>query len=492
MSEHLPPGVFIQESNPGNQPIEAAATSTVGFLGIAERGPTAPTLLTSFNEYHGTFGGYVLDGTQDRYLTYAIEGYFLNGGRRCYVQRVVAKGATTAVTTLDAKLKVAALGSGLWGNRVAVGVAPSALTQFFRLTVRFWAPGVPWSDEPTVQEAYDNLSTDEASTDFYEKRVNGASRLVTIARTDVGGRPADVTSVWLTGGSDGQAYAENDFTAALDCFAKLKDITMLCCPEESLVPRITGQILDQCELLKDRFAILQAPLLVRDLMAHRPPRDSRYGAYYLPWLRIRHAETGTEKLIPPGGHIAGIYARVDRERGAHKAPANEAVRGLLTDPLDPARGLAVLVTTAQQEGLNSRGVNVLRYFPGRGSLLWGARTMASDPEWKYVNVRRLVIFIEASMKKGTRWVVFEPNDEALWARVRSSVSNFLTGLWKDGMLQGQKPEQAFFVKCDRTTMTQSDLDQGRLVMVIGIAPIKPAEFVIFKIGQWAGGSEVTD
>ena len=300
-------------------------------------------------------------------------------------------------------------------------------------------------------------------------------------------RPADAAETWLTGGSGGQAYDENDFQTALDLFEKVEDITILCCPEENGFPRITGQLLDQCERLKDRFAILQAPLSVYDLMAHRPPRDSRYGAYYLPWLRIRHPETGAETMIPPGGHIAGIYARTDSERGVHQAPANEALRGLQTDPLDPARGLAVLVTKTQQDGLNSRGINGLRYFPGRGILLWGARTMASDPEWKYVNVRRLVIFIEASIQKGTQWVVLEPNDEPLWTRVRSSVSNFLTGLWKDGMLPGQKPEQVFFVKCDQTTMTQADLDQGRLVMVIGVAPIKPAEFCHFQnrtVGRW--------
>ena len=176
----------------------------------------------------------------------------------------------------------------------------------------------------------------------------------------------------------------------------------------------------------------------------------------------------------------------------HKAPANETPRGVLKDPFDPARGLAVLVTSAQQEELNSRGIDVLQYFPGRGILLWGGRTMSSDPAWKYVNVRRLLIFIEASLQKGTQWVVFEPNDEPLWAKVRRTVTNFLTRLWRGGMLQGQKPEEAFFVRCDRTTMTQADLDNGRLIMIIGIAPIKPAEFIIIRIGQWAGGSEVTD
>jgi phage tail sheath protein FI len=278
----------------------------------------------------------------------------------------------------------------------------------------------------------------------------------------------------------------------LDLLEKVEEIAILCCPEEPGFPGVTGQLLEQCERVKDRFAILQAPLSVPDLMNHRAPSNSRYGAYYMPWLRIRHAETGREQLIPPAGHIAGIYARTDLQRGVHKAPANEVVRGLLGDPADPAQGLSVLVTKEQQDRLNQRGINVLRYFTGRGILVWGARTMAADPDWKYVNVRRLFIFIEESLKKGTQWVVFEPNDEPLWAKVRRAVTDFLTRLWREGMLQGQKPEEAFFVRCDRTTMTQADHDDGRLIMIIGIAPIKPAEFIIIRIGQWRGGSDVTE
>lgn len=491
MPEYHSPGIPIQEAQRGDQPIEGVVTSTVGFLGIAERGPIVPTPLSSFTEYRGTFGSYVVDGTQDRYLAYAIEGYFQNGGRRCYVQRLVGKDAAAAGAMIDAKLNVLALGPGQWGNRIAVEIAPADIDTF-RLTLRYWAPGTPPSDEPTVREEYDHLSTDEASADFYKKRVNSVSKLVTVEKGEIGRRPRNVTGLWLSGGSDGQAFAGADFKTALDLFETVEDIAILCCPEEHGMPGITGLLLDQCERRKNRFAILQAPLAVDDLMGHRPPRDSSYGAYYLPWLRIRHPETGAEKLIPPGGHIAGIYARTDRERGVHKAPANEAVQGVLKDRFDPARGLAVLITSAQQEELNSRGIDVLQYFPGRGILLWGGRTMASDPAWKYVNVRRLLIFIEASLQKGTQWVVFEPNDEPLWAKVRRMVTDFLTRLWRGGMLQGQKTEEAFFVRCDRTTMTQADLDQGRLIMIIGIAPIRPAEFIIIRIGQWAGDSEVTD
>jgi len=150
------------------------------------------------------------------------------------------------------------------------------------------------------------------------------------------------------------------------------------------------------------------------------------------------------------------------------------------------------ITDAQQAVLNPRGVNVLRYFPGRGNLVWGARTCSLDPDWKYVNVRRLVIFLEESIKEATQWVVFEPNDEPTWTRVRRSVSNFLTRWWKNGMLLGRSATEAFFVRCDRTSMTQADIDNGRLIMLIGIAPVKPAEFVIFRIGQWTGGSEVSE
>ena len=173
--------------------------------------------------------------------------------------------------------------------------------------------------------------------------------------------------------------------------------------------------------------------------------------------------------------MAGIYARVDVERGVHKAPANEVIRGITKIAQD--------VTKREQDLLNPKGINALRFFPGRGNRVWGARTVSSDASWKYINVRRLFIFVEESIDEGTQWVVFEPNDEPLWARVRQTITNFLTTVWRSGALEGTKPDEAFFVKCDRTTMTQDDIDNGRLICVIGIAPVKPAEFVIFRIQQ---------
>ena len=217
--------------------------------------------------------------------------------------------------------------------------------------------------------------------------------------------------------------------------------------------------------------------------------DSKYAALYHPWIEILDPTGAPAQgapprrlLLPPSGFVAGIYARSDIERGVHKAPANEVVRGLTRFEAN--------INKARQDVLNPEGINALRFFEGRGNRVWGARTMSSDPEWKYVNVRRLFIYIEHSIDKGTQWAVFEPNNERLWANIRQTVEDFLLVLWRDGALLGDKPEQAYFVRCDRTTMTQNDLDNGRLICLIGVAPVKPAEFVIFRIGQWTADAKV--
>lgn len=266
------------------------------------------------------------------------------------------------------------------------------------------------------------------------------------------------------------------------------EISLMCCPDEYYFgptdTTIAGLLTSQCELMKDRFAILQAPVAVQQPENNNPSVNSKYAAYYFPWLNINNAITGVPLLVPPGGHIAGIYARSDNNVGVQKDPANEVINGITQ--------LQLQTNDQQQSILNPKGVNVLRYFTGYGNLVWGGRTTTSDPDWKYINVRRIFIFVEKSIQRGTQWVVFDTNYEPTWARVRRSVSDFLTGLWKDGVLQGAKKEEAFFVRCDLTTMTQTDIDNGRLICVIGIAPVKPAEFVIFRIGQWYGGTDVSE
>ncbi len=257
--------------------------------------------------------------------------------------------------------------------------------------------------------------------------------------------------------------------------------------------RVQEALINHCELLRYRFAVLDSQVSddLAGVQEQRGLYDTKYAALYYPWLRIDdpfpdNPRITTQVSIPPSGHVLGIYARSDIERGVHKAPANETIRGI--------SDLEVKFTKEEQDILNPRNINVLRNFRenNRGLRVWGARVLTSDPDWKYVNVRRLFIFIEKSIDRGTQWVVFEPNDEPLWQRVKRVITSFLTNVWRDGALMGRTPEEAFFVKCDRTTMTQNDIDNGRLIVQIGIAPVKPAEFVIFRIGQWVGGSSLEE
>ncbi|WP_410809026.1 phage tail sheath family protein [Micromonospora sp. 067-2] len=212
------------------------------------------------------------------------------------------------------------------------------------------------------------------------------------------------------------------------------------------------------------------------------PRQSEFGAFYYPWLRVRDPISGELELTPPSGHLAGIWARTDALRGVHKAPANEPVRG--------AVDLGYLVTRPEHDVLNPKGVNVIRYFAGEGIRVWGARTLAAEAsEWRYLNVRRLSIAIEQAIANGTRWMVFEPNDFTLWRSIRRDIGAFLTRVWRDGALLGRSPEEAFFVKCDEETNPVDVRDAGMVIAHIGIAVVKPAEFVVFKLSQWAGGTE---
>ncbi|MGW5720020.1 phage tail sheath family protein [Amycolatopsis sp. NPDC003865] len=243
---------------------------------------------------------------------------------------------------------------------------------------------------------------------------------------------------------------------------------------------VESALVTHCEQLKDRFAVLdpQDGLDIEGIQAFREPFDTKYAALYYPWLVVNDPSTNQFVEAPPSGHIIGIYARTDVERGVHKAPANAVIRGIrLTD------GIAQDVTKRHQDVLNPRGINALRFFPGLGQRVWGARTLSSDTSWKYVNVRRLFLFLEESIDEGTQWVVFEPNDESLWALVRQTVANFLTTVWRGGALAGTTADEAFFVQCDRSTMTDDDIANGRLICVIGVAPVFPAEFVIFRIQQ---------
>ncbi|MDQ0776166.1 phage tail sheath protein FI [Streptomyces aurantiacus] len=244
-------------------------------------------------------------------------------------------------------------------------------------------------------------------------------------------------------------------------------------------------LIAHCELMGDRVAVIDPPpsLNAREVRVWRQETagyDSKYAALYYPWVKIFDPASGQTRLTPPSGHVAGIWARNDFERGVHKAPANEVIRG--------AVDLELQITRGEQDLLNPIGVNCIRAFPGRGIRVWGARTLSSDPAWRYLNVRRYFNYLEESILLGTQWVVFEPNDHNLWARIRRNISAFLVNEWRSGALFGQRPEEAFYVKCDDETNTPESVDLGRVICEIGIAPVKPAEFVIFRLAQFSSGS----
>jgi uncharacterized protein len=299
----------------------------------------------------------------------------------------------------------------------------------------------------------------------------------------------------LSDGNDGEPPSAEAYSGDTDgegaksgllAFEDLDDISIVAAPGSTLgalngnsaVARtVQDALLGHAERMRYRIAVLDSPdgALVDGIREWRGRMNSKYGALYWPWVRVLDPFSEAEIITPPSGFVAGIYARNDVLRGVHKAPANEVVRLALD--------FEVLVNRGQQEVLNPEGVNCLRLIDRAGLLVWGARTITSDPEWKYVNLRRYFAFLEHSIDRGTQWAVFEPNGPDLWANVRRTIEDFLYSEFKLGHLLGVTPEEAFFVSCDRTTMTQNDLDNGRLVALVGVSPLRPAEFVIFRIGQ---------
>jgi phage tail sheath protein FI len=315
---------------------------------------------------------------------------------------------------------------------------------------------------------------------------------------------------FLTGGTEGDALGPealkgeeaslDDATVAasgLAALGELELISIVAMPDAVRLDAAgrktaTDHLIGHCEQMRYRIGIVDPPpnSSMSQVRAFRSQFDTKYAALYYPWIRIvdptakRDPSAPAATLdLPPSGAAAGIYARSDVERGVHKAPANEVVLGMTE--------FVTNVTFDRQAVLNPEGINALRFFPGRSNRIWGARTMSSDPEWKYVNVRRLFIYLEHSIERSTQWVVFEPNNERLWASVRQTVEDFLLVTWRTGALMGTRPEEAYFVRCDRSTMTQNDLDNGRLICLIGVAPTYPAEFVIFRIGQWTADAPQT-
>ena len=599
MAQYLSPGIYTAESNSNIKPTQGVSTSIAGLIGMAERGPVVgpPLLVTNFADFQRIYGGYLPAGEfgDYRYLAYAVEHFFTNGGTRAFITRVAPQDAlcaqgyapssathtsiaptsvnpvsTTSASTgpLSHVLKLTAKNPGLWGNKLSAVLLPAskAKTQiyevletsggysysvknaagFFRgdivaftdntqviynrvvkiknniitfeipfkvdVTDRSLLPGkVIATCEFNMEiccgyqvESYENLSLNAEIPNFIESKM-AKSDLVNVeyirpessAATPEAPLPpfsllatagALTATISFSGGSNGtpQSMTAADFIGTdngagkrtgLQSFLDNDQVSIIAAPGIT-DPKVQLALTAHCEKLANRFAVLDIPRdmrRVQDIIDHRNIFDTTYAALYHPWLTVFDSLEKRNIHIPPSGSVMGIYARTDNARGVHKAPANEAVRACV--------GLDIQFGKGELDILNPKGVNLIRSLPGIGIRVWGARTAGSNASWKYVNIRRLFIYIEESIKANTNWVIFEPNDEGLWGRVQRGIEGFLSNLWREGALAGSSPEEAFFVNIGHSTMTQDDIDNGRLICMIGVAPVKPAEFVIFRVTQ---------
>ncbi len=343
-------------------------------------------------------------------------------------------------------------------------------------------------------ENYAGITMNNASPNFFMQRMK-SSELVTVSMNDaegdiiskIFGEGAVSGTLTLEGGTDGSVESVNAGTfigedngpgkrTGIAAFVENSVVSMMAVPGIT-TPEVMVSLVAHCENLKNRFAVLDMPeelYKTNDLIEYRGMIDSTYAAMYHTWIQIFDRASGKPGFIPPSGAVMGVYSRTDISRGVHKAPANETVS---------CTGLSVNYTTAEQDIVNPQGVNLIRAIPGQGFRIWGARTASSNSTFKYVNVRRLFIFVEESIRANTNWVVFEPNDVNLWTRVQLTVSSFLETLWRNGMLSGSSTGEAFFVEIGTSTMSRDDIMAGRLICNIGIAPSRPAEFVIFLVTQ---------
>lgn len=501
MGEYLSPAVYVEEVSSGSKPIAGAGTSTGAFVGIAEDGPiNQATLITNWTQFVNTFGSFIADG----YLAYSVFQFFNEGGTKCYVVRVVSDEVTASVagnikdSTGAEVLGVEAVSPGRAGNNISVEItaATDEVAGHFNLLVKK-NELVNGSMTAVLKESFVNLSMlemDNGSPNaaHVEAMVNGSSTYIRVEDLNSDKRPANGTHK-LAGGED--KLEDVDFIGdeakktGLHAFDTVDDINIVAIPDKAGDREVILSAMTYCQNRADCFfvadcGLAMGPTMVREFKegkgtwAGENAFNSSFGALYYPWIKVADPLSGGTKLTPPSGAIVGTYSSCDVKRGVHKAPA-----GTVEGYLNSAMGIERIVTKGEHDTLNPAGINVIRAFPGTGICVWGARTTTTDAEWKYVNVRRLFLFIEESIDEGTQWVVFEPNDPSLWGSVNRNITAFLTRVWRDGALFGKTPDEAFFVKIDEENNPPAVRDAGQLIIEIGVAPVKPAEFVIIRIQQ---------
>jgi phage tail sheath protein FI len=510
------PGVYIEELPSGVHTITGVATSIAAFVGWAPEGPTAQaTLVQSWSDFANQFGG--LDSRSN--LGYAVNQFFGNGGQQAYIIRLVGAGAAPGTINIPASgggnaFTATAIDDGLWSSSygVRILVNPSDATRFSLLVVY-----TPTSSQETVVENFTNLSmlANDPQARSVASVINDpstGSQLIQLSAVSVtpgtqpapnpmstpGGLPAPYG---LAGGADGAVLdpgtaafhtalnADNSGTGGVRLLDNVPIFNLLCVPGETDATTITS-LQGYCHDER-AFYIVDSPQTVNlaSLMTSGPGNitgvNAVNSAYYFPWINAPDPlQQGRVRPFPPCGFVAGLYAATDATRGVWKAPAG------IDASLTGESGLTTVLTDLQNGTLNVQGINCLRHFPVYGDVIWGARTLRGNDqvgsEWKYIPIRRLALFMESSLYDGTQWVVFEPNDEKLWGQVRLNVGAFMQGLFLQGAFQGTTPQQAYFVKCDGENNPQASIDQGIVNILVGFAPLYPAEFVVIQIQQMAG------
>jgi hypothetical protein len=489
------PGVYIEEVPSGVRTLTGVATSITAFAGWAPRGPIdRAQLVLNWQDYERQFGGL----HKDSYLGYAVNQFFANGGSQAYIIRLVGSGNLTANVTLNGKLKVDGKNPGVWAEAYTVQSTLSAFDSArFSLTVTETATSA-------VVEKFVNLSMDEDDSRFAPSLITDQSEILKASKVSAASNdtPPSNTTAALTGGNNGTLLLPNagNFEtvmtasgAGINLLDRVDLFNILCVPGETN-PTKVAELETFC---KDRRAFLIVDCaenatfstLQSGPNATLTGSNSINAAFYFPWVNAPDPlMEGRSRAFPPCGLVAGIFARTDSQRGVWKAPAGTEAS------LSGINSLGFSLSDAEQGFLNPKGINVLRNFPVYGPVVWGARTLAGNDErgseWKYVPVRRLALFLEESLYRGTQWVVFEPNDEPLWSQIRLNVGAFMHSLFRQGAFQGTTPRDAYFVKCDKETTTQNDINNGIVNILVGFAPLKPAEFVILKIQQIAGQIQV--
>ncbi len=564
--DYFAPGVYVEEVDRGSRPIEGISMSVAGFIGFTEdvRGDAElfqPMMITNWDQYREYFAKPGSDGFTDfdAYLPFAVQGWFLNGGGRCWVTSIGTQlpgseappAETTALKIASSSnrpsLQFSMKQSEEQGGALALPSSDGRIrVSIFQGTPKPLPEDAPEDAEPPlntgefftviVQQAGQELERYEHLTMNPQVDTQVADYVVTALETSEFVAIADISQT-------GQALSrrpanglyevvpppyiasperfprdlqgQRDDRSGMQGMFEIDEVAMIACPDLMRAYQNGLLDLDQVHGVMEmmvslcensfpgpafRMAVLDPPPVKmgkNDNLAVPPEqqrpqhvaqwlnafnRRSMFGALYYPWIKVANPRNGGRPiLVPPCGHMMGIWCRTDQSRGVFKAPANDTPRGVI--------GLAYETNMREQELLNPMGINCIRNFANynRGFKVWGARTLVEpdNVQWRYISVRRLISYIEKSIEIGTQWVVFEPNDQDLWSRVDRTVSNFLERLWREGALFGASPAESFYVKCDASINTHETMMLGRLYVEVGICPVRPAEFVIFRISQWA-------